>query len=128
MTPNGARSTPRGMRSLRSLRWTLIVLATACDGAYVLGDARGTAGSGGSGDAGGDSGGLSNGGTDTGTAQAGQGGEVQLGDAGGVGATQSGIVVSPATVPDARLNRAYRVQFAAHGGVEPYSFSFGGGE
>jgi hypothetical protein len=52
---------------------------------------------------------------------------VSVGDA-GAGAEQGTIVISPDTVPDGRLNRAYRVQFAARGGVEPYSFSVGGGE
>ncbi len=128
MTPKQARSTPRSMRALPQLPW-VVMLLVACDGAYVLGDAHGTAAGGGSGAAGDENfaGTPPSAAGGAGAALAGQAGEFGAGGAGADSTDPSSIVISPEAIPAARLNTAYRVQFAAHGGVEPYTFS-GGGE
>ncbi len=83
----------------------------------MLGDAHDVAGGSGAGQGG-----------DSSEAGAPPGGAATGGDhsppAGAAGdAPDASLGISPSALPGARLNQAYRAQFSAHGGVEPYSFS-----
>jgi hypothetical protein len=120
MTRSSNGSTPESMRHRLLLLATLLGFSLGCDGAYVLGDTTNVAGSGGDGGRGSD---ASEAGVANTLAGAAGSGESAAGAAGAGGNAVDGIRISPSGLPEARLNRSYLVQFAANGGVEPYSFS-----
>src|SRR5262249_6067167 len=135
VTPRERESTLVSMRS--KILAPVLLLAVGCDGRYVLGNLQNAGGAGGSGglDAGGvdsagasGNGGSGNGGSGTdsgnvdaaGTGGSSGNGEASAGDAGSDGTT--GLVLSPSTVPNARLGVSYLVVFGAHGGAGGYTF------
>jgi hypothetical protein len=118
------------MRTQSLLLLTMLLLQSACDGAYVLGDAhdgtRGSSEGGQNGDTKNDGGAQSAGGSAADGGDLG-GADTASADAAGAGGTDPsaapGLMISPSSLPDARLNRAYVVELAASGGTSPYHFS-----
>ena len=101
-----------------------LLLAVGCEGRYVLGamheNDTSSAGSGGSNAA---SAGSS---ASAGEAEAGAAsGEAGSAGLGGSGASE--LVISPASLPKARLDQAYLVRFGASGGTPSYTFSLASG-
>ncbi len=104
-----------------------LVLVVGCDGNYRLGDMHENHGGTGNLPAGG-SAGNNAGGSSAGSAASGGGSvdtDVSSGasDGGTAGSTSTGLVISPSSLPNARLSISYLVRFGANGGVPKYAFS-----